>query len=241
VSAPDHWTLTPDEVMLNADIPAETRLVFYAFLSYADRDGWCHPKQVTLAARLGMTRQNVAYHLQKLRDRHLLETEKKGKLNHTQVLPPTVPPSIEYVYPIDTSDQTRKWDRRVESERANGIDASDPERVYPVDTDASIPFAPERSHVERKTEYVPEPDLHKAQPAPREPERARAREAPAEKTIDDEFMKALVDEFAPQLGGPAAVGRQIDAALYHRDVTKLVNPQQYLRRALQHAAAGGGR
>ena len=38
MSAPDHHTLSPDEVLFDHQLSAPTRLVYYALLSYADRD-----------------------------------------------------------------------------------------------------------------------------------------------------------------------------------------------------------
>lgn len=173
MSAPDHWTLTPDLVMLDASLAAETRLVYYAYLSYADRDGWCHPKQVTLAARLGMTRQTVAYHVQKLRDRHLLEIDKRGKLNHTNVSTPSTQPSIKHVDPIDTYGKRVDPIDTLPPERVDPIDTNDPtrrphrrEQVDPIDTNVSTPSTAERSHVERS-------QLERRDP---ETTRARARE-----------------------------------------------------------------
>ena len=70
--------------LLESDICSVNAKVMYALLTrYAGKDGFCYPKQSTLADRLGTSRRSVINYLKELQDCELIERKRtKGNNNY---------------------------------------------------------------------------------------------------------------------------------------------------------------
>jgi DNA-binding transcriptional ArsR family regulator len=187
--------------------------VLAAYLSNAGRDGWCHPKQETVAARLHMDRSTVAYHVKKLREFGYLETEKRGKLNHSHVLTPSTRSLNGSVDPIHTCDQN--------------VLTPSTQRVDPINMYVLTPSTAEHTNVEQTKEQIGTSLSYESESAtaPIKMDRALLR-------ITDEFVEQLVTDYGPRLGGERKARDAIVYALNHKAIDKAKDKRLYLVRWL---------
>jgi DNA-binding MarR family transcriptional regulator len=218
MSPAGRYAKIPTGAIEDPDLTHAAFRVLAALLSYADADGWCHPKQVTLGERLGMDRSTVASHLDQLRELGYLETEKRGKLNHCHVLTHSTRSSIKYVDPLNASN-------------ANVLTHSTrkAERVESLNTNVLSDSTPEHNHVEQGVRT----GKSLSSPRPGSSGSVRGSAAPHPPEIDEAAVDRLLTQFAEPLGGSDLVRDTIALALSHQNARKYSNLELYVKRWLQ--------
>ncbi len=131
MSGSGSFAILPAAAIDDTRLAHATLRVLACYLTYANTDGWCRPKQETIALRLEMDRSTVAYHVKKLREYGYIETDKKGKLNYSHVLTPSTCSLKGSVDPINTNTP----DVLIPSTR----------NVYPINMNVLTPSTPERT------------------------------------------------------------------------------------------------
>ncbi len=107
-----NFSRLPSAAVCDARVSPETLRVLAAFCMYADKDGICFPATVTVAHKIGLSRQGVQYHVRKLeRLRYLTVWRRQrpdgmNQVNHYQVSYPD-PASVPQAADADPAPQAQ--------------------------------------------------------------------------------------------------------------------------------------
>lgn len=102
-----HFSRLPAAAVFDRRLSAANLRVLAALGVYADPNGYCWPSLTTVGRRIGCTRQNVAYHIKKIRKLgYLLVTQRKrgNGMNEVNLYQLVYPPIGERPNPLEEAN-----------------------------------------------------------------------------------------------------------------------------------------